>query len=78
MSHMRHMKLILTFDIHANNYALRKRVWRMLKKINAKQKFRSNWELTYSEKNREKLREICFEIKKNGGEAELISGDKIA
>lgn len=75
---MRHMKLILTFDIKSTNYALRKKVWRSLKKINAYQKFRSNWELPYSKENEAKLREICIEIKKNNGQAELIRGDKIA
>lgn len=75
---MRHMKkVILTFDIKTDNFALRKRVWRMLKKINAKQKFKSHWELNYSQKNSNNLKKICREIKKNNGEAELILGEKI-
>lgn len=75
---MRHMKLILTFDIPSKNYALRKYVWRELKKMNAKQKFRSHWELAHLEKNEIALKNICLKIKKNGGKAEIIRGDKIA
>lgn len=70
-------KLILTFDIKTKDFALRKRVWRMLKKINAKPKFKSHWELDYSKENLGHLKKICQEIKRNSGEAELIVGEKL-
>jgi hypothetical protein len=70
--------LILAFDLKGENWAIRKRIWRELTRIGAKILYRSHWILPYSRKNLIELKRICEEIRKFGGRAEVIKGEKIA
>jgi hypothetical protein len=70
--------LILVFDIPREKAYLRVRVWRKLQMLKAKLEYGSHWILPYSKKNETALKEICEEIEKFGGRAEVIRGEKIA
>jgi hypothetical protein len=79
MSNIGHMEkiLILVFDLKGKSWAIRKRVWRELTQVGAKLLYRSHWILPYNRKNLIELKKICEEIKKFGGKAEVIRGEKI-
>lgn len=79
MSNIGHMKklLILAFDLKGRNWKIRKRVWRELTQVGAKLLYRSHWVLSYNRKNLVELKRICEEIRKFGGKAEVIKGEKV-
>jgi len=66
--------LIITFDIPVNRSALRTRIWRKLRKIGAKNRFRSHWILPFSEGNLADFKVLRDEIIKSDGKAEVIRG----
>jgi len=69
--------LILTFDLRGEKWAARKKIWRMLKRVGAELEYKSHWTLSYNKKNLENFTTICSEIKRLGGKAEVIKGEKI-
>lgn len=70
-------KLFFLFDIPIERTSFRVKVWRELKKIEAKKEMRSYWSLPYSKENIKKLRRIGKEIIKNAGKIEIIEGKTI-
>lgn len=79
MSNIGHMKqlLILAFDLKGENWTIRKRVWRELTQMGAKLIYTSHWVLPYNKKNLADLKWICNKIRKFGGKAEVIKGEKV-
>lgn len=79
MSNFGHMKklLILTFGLKGKNWKIRKRVWRELTQVGAKLLYRSHWILPYNRKNLSEFKRICEDIRKFGGKAEVIRGEKV-
>ncbi|MDI6807150.1 MAG: hypothetical protein QMD14_05090 [Candidatus Aenigmarchaeota archaeon] len=69
--------LILVFDIPRENAYLRVKTWRKLKELGAELKYGSHWVLFYTKENLIRLEKICEEIRKFGGKAEVIKGEKI-
>jgi Na+-translocating ferredoxin:NAD+ oxidoreductase RnfG subunit len=69
--------LILVFDIPRKKAYLRVKVWRELTRVGAKLLYRSHWTLPYNGKNLIEMKKICEKIKKFGGKAEVIKGEKI-
>ena len=80
MSNIGHMKqlLVLAFDLKGESWAIRKRVWRELQQIGAELKYKSHWVLPYSKRNLVDMEWVCNDIRKYGGKAEIIKGEKVA
>lgn len=79
MSNIGHMEnlLILVFDLKGESWSARKKIWRELIRVGAKPLYRSHWILPYTKKNLMKFKKICEDIRKFGGKAEVIKGEKI-
>jgi hypothetical protein len=69
--------VILAFDIPRNKGYLRVKVWRELQKIGAKNTLSSHWILPYSRANFKNMKKLSEEIKRVGGRAEIIVGEKV-
>ena len=69
--------LMLVFDLPREKAYPRVKVWRKLKKMGAKLEFDSHWVLPHSKRNLIELKRICKEIRKSGGKAEVIKGEKV-
>lgn len=79
MSNIGHMKqlLILAFDLKGENWKVRKKIWRYLQETGAELIYTSHWVLPYNKRNLASMKWVCDEIKKSGGKAEVIRGEKI-
>ena len=79
MSNIGHMKkiLILAFDLKGENWRIRKKIWRKLRQIGAKLKYRSHWTLPYNKRNLIGMKLVCKEIREFGGNAEVIKGEEV-
>lgn len=69
--------LMLVFDLPKRDGYGRIKIWRKLRKIGAKFKYGSHWVLPFNKKNLIELKEICKEIRKLNGKAEVIKGEKV-
>lgn len=69
--------VILAFDIPRSKAYLRVKIWRELQKIGAKNTLSSHWILPYSQRSLVDLKSIANEIKKSGGNVEIIIGEKV-
>ena len=48
-----------------------------LQRIGAKLKYRSHWILPYDKRKLADMKRVCKEIRRFGGKAEIIKGEKI-
>lgn len=69
--------IVLSFDIPLNKASFRVKIWRELRKLGAENRMRSHWVLPFSKRNLKDLKNIAEEIKKNGGKAEIMVGEKV-
>ena len=79
MSNIGHMKhiVILAFDLKGNSWKIRKKINRSLHDIGANLIYTSHWILPYNKRNLADMKWMCGEIKKYGGKAEVIKGEKV-
>lgn len=69
--------LVLAFDLKGKNWKLRKKINRLLHEMGAKLIYTSHWILPYGKMNVVSMKQICNEIRKYGGKAEVIKGEKV-
>ena len=69
--------ILLAFDIPRDKASLRVKVWRELKKMNAKSELGSLWALPFNKENLLCLRLIAKEIRIAGGGAKIIIGEEM-
>ncbi|MEM5773345.1 MAG: hypothetical protein QXL86_03960 [Candidatus Aenigmatarchaeota archaeon] len=69
--------LILAFDLKGDNWTNRKKIYRLLQQMGAELIYKSHWILPYNKKNLSDMKWVCNEIRKCGGKAEVIKGEKV-
>ena len=69
--------LVLVFDIPREKAYLRVKIWRKLQKFGAELRYGSHWTLPFNKENLANMKQICKEIRKSGGKAEVIKGEKV-
>ncbi len=70
-------KIFFSFDIPRKKASLRVKIWRGLKKLDAKQEMKSFWSLKNSQKNIRNLKNLAEEIVHNEGKIEIMEVRKI-
>lgn len=79
MSNIGHMTqvIILVFGMKGGNWKIRKRIYRYLQELGAELVYTSHWVLPYNKRNLTDMKCVCDEIRKYGGRAEIIKGEKV-